>query len=52
MNWLPQTTDNSTYIAQSLGIGGIKSRLYYIKASQSKYSIEELEYSFLLTTDI
>ena len=28
MIWLPQTTDNSTYFAQSLGIRGIESRLY------------------------
>ena len=29
MIWLPPTTDNSTYFAQSLGILGIESRLYY-----------------------
>ena len=28
MIWLPQTTDNSTYFAQSLKIRGIESRLY------------------------
>ena len=28
MIWLPRTTDNSTYFAQSLGIQGIESRLY------------------------
>ena len=27
--WLPRTTDNSTYFAQSLEIRGIKSRLYF-----------------------
>ena len=27
MIWLPQTTDNSTYFAQSLETGGIESRL-------------------------
>ena len=29
MIWLPGTTDNSTYFAQSLEIQGIESRLYY-----------------------
>ena len=29
MIWLPGTTDNSTYFAQSLEIRGIKSRLYF-----------------------
>ena len=28
MIWLPRTTDNSTYFAQSLEIRGIGSRLY------------------------
>ena len=28
--WLPRTTDNSTYFAQSLEIRGIESRLYII----------------------
>ena len=28
MIWLPRTTDNSTYFAQSLEIRGIESRLY------------------------
>ena len=28
MIWLPRTTDNSTYFAQSLGIRGIESSLY------------------------
>ena len=28
MIWLPRTTDNSTYFAQSLEIQGIESRLY------------------------
>ena len=28
MIWLPRTTDNSTYYAQSLEIRGIESRLY------------------------
>ena len=28
MIWLPWTTDNSTYFAQSLEIRGIESRLY------------------------
>ena len=28
MVWLPRTTDNSTYFAQSLEIRGIESRLY------------------------
>ena len=28
MIWLPRTTDNSTYFAQSLRIRGIESRLY------------------------
>ena len=28
MIWLPPTTDNSTYFAQSLEIRGIESRLY------------------------
>ena len=28
MIWLPQTTDNSTYFAQSLKIRGIESRLF------------------------
>ena len=27
INWLPRTTDNLTYFAQSLGIRGIDSRL-------------------------
>ena len=35
MIWLPRTTDNSTYFAQSLEIRGIKSRLYLI--IQSKF---------------
>ena len=30
MIWLPRTTDNSTYFAQSLEIGGIESRLYIV----------------------
>ena len=30
MIWLPRTTDNSTYFAQSLGIRGIESRLYFV----------------------
>ena len=30
MIWLPRTTDNSTYFAQSLEIRGIESRLYLI----------------------
>ena len=36
--WLPRTTDNSTYFAQSLEIQGIESRLYleYLKVT-SKY---------------
>ena len=29
MIWLPRTTDNSTYFAQSLEIRGIASRLYF-----------------------
>ena len=29
MIWLPQTTDNSTFFAQSLEIRGIESRLYF-----------------------
>ena len=29
MIWLPRTTDNSTYYAQSLEIRGIESRLYF-----------------------
>ena len=29
MIWLPRTTDNSTYFAQSLEIRGIESRLYF-----------------------
>ena len=29
MIWLPRTTDNSTYFAQSLEIRGFESRLYY-----------------------
>ena len=29
MIWLPRTTDNSTYFAQSLEIRGIESRLYH-----------------------
>ena len=29
MIWLPQTTDISTYFAQSLEIRGIESRLYF-----------------------
>ena len=28
MIWLPRTTDNSTYFAQSLEIRGIESRLF------------------------
>ena len=31
MIWLPRTTDNSTYFAQSLEIRGIESRLYLVK---------------------
>ena len=30
MIWLPRTTDNWTYFAQSLEIRGIESRLYHI----------------------
>ena len=30
MIWLPRTTDNSTYFAQSLEIRGIESRLYFL----------------------
>ena len=30
MIWLPRTTDNSTYFAQSLEIRGIESRLYIV----------------------
>ena len=30
MIWLPRTTDNSTYFAQSLEIRGIESRLYLV----------------------
>ena len=30
MIWLPRTTDNSTYFAQSLEIRGIESRLYFV----------------------
>ena len=30
MIWLPRTTDNSTYFAQSLEIRGIESRLYLL----------------------
>ena len=31
--WLPQTTDNSTYFAQSLEVRGIESRLYMTSTS-------------------
>ena len=30
MIWLPRTTDNSTFFAQSLEIRGIESRLYIV----------------------
>ena len=30
MLWLPRTTDNSTYFAQSLEIRGIESRLQFV----------------------
>ena len=33
MIWLPRTTDNSTYFAQSLEIRGIESRLYILASN-------------------
>ena len=35
MIWLPRTTDNSTYFAQSLEIRGIESRLYFFGVNDS-----------------
>ena len=37
MIWLPRTTDNSTYFAQSLEIRGSESRLYLFAASLEVY---------------
>ena len=36
MIWLPQTTDNPAYFAQSLEIRGIESRLYLESADKIK----------------
>ena len=41
MIWLPRTTDNSTYFAQSLEIRGIESRLYFCKKGMSPKEIHE-----------
>ena len=37
MIWLPRTTDNSTYFAQSLEIRGIESRLYIVSVTFTKF---------------
>ena len=37
MIWLPRTTDNSTYFAQSLEIRGIEGRLYFSFYEQLKF---------------
>ena len=36
MIWLPRTTDNSTYFAQSLEIRSIESRLYVVCTQKNR----------------
>ena len=43
MIWLPRTTDNSTYFAQSLEIRGMESRLY-IQYVPRSYGVDHLFY--------
>ena len=39
--WLPRTTDNSTFFAQSLEIRGIESRLYLVRLISFTNTFEE-----------
>ena len=44
MIWLPKTTDNSTYFAQSLEIRGIESRLYMLYANLAECLYRVIDY--------